>query len=60
MLSGLALDGNSAFYGGALYIAADLASTATLNALDFGPNNTATRGVHCQGLLMSECSVLRS
>ena len=43
-LSDLALDGNSAVYGGALYVAADLASGALLDALEFGPRNSATRG----------------
>ena len=45
MLTDLTLDGNSAYYGGALYVAADLASNATLDMLGFGPENSATRGV---------------
>ena len=50
-LSSLNLDGNSAFSGGALYVAADLASGVSLDALDFGPNNSATRGAAAALLL---------
>ena len=59
-LNDLSLDGNSAFYGGALYVAADMASNATLNGLQFGPNNSAIRGAQCQRVSVSECSVAPS
>ena len=51
-LSSLNLDGNSAFSGGALYVAADLASGVSLDALDFGANNSATRGAAAAVLLV--------
>ena len=39
----LALDGNSAYYGGAIFVSADLTSNATFSNLTFA-NNIAAEG----------------
>ena len=49
---GMALSNNSAFYGGSLYIAANLGSNATLSGLSFDALNIATRGDQILGFIM--------
>ena len=56
-ISDMALSNNSAFYGGSLYIAANLASNAALSGLSFDALNTAMRGDAFIGMITFEVHI---
>ena len=48
----LVLEGNSAYYGGAIFVSADLSADATFRNLTF-TNNIATEGAACACIMTS-------
>ena len=53
-VSSLQLQGNSAFYGGAMFLSADLSVNASTSNLTFAGNNAEEGGPQCM-LLHTHC-----
>ena len=51
----LVLEGNSAYYGGAIFVSADLSSNATFSNLTFNNNIAAEGGA--QNMVVTECTL---
>ena len=53
-VSSLQLEGNSAFYGGAMFLSADLSVNASTSNLTFAGNNAEEGGTQCMRLYTTQ------